>query len=154
MLMLIMSATTTVFAYSDNSSADAKTIIESVKDIRYNVESGVNFRDYNALVSKASVNLKRYEEKYPADDKDGRINLLYGQVIEYYSSAGQVWNMGISSKYDILGADDLGLVFVRNPTLKSKLTPNGGRYESYYYKDVLHSLWIMASDFEKNINLN
>lgn len=151
-LIFTLSIMGTAFAYSDASNADAQKIVDSIKEIRYNVEIGVNFINYDSLVSKTAIDFKKYEDKYPDNDKDPRIELLYGQLIEYYSSAREVWNMGIRSKYDILSEDELELIFVKNPTLKSKLTPTNTIHKGYFYKDVLQALWNIASDFEKNIN--
>jgi len=151
--ILMLSVMSTAFAYSDESNADAQKVLDSIKEIRYNVEAGVNFQDYSSLVSKAAVNFRKYEDKYSSNDKDPYLELTFQPIIDDYKDAREVWRIGIYSKYNgIIGEDELVIVFAMHPTLKSKLSACRLDYGNYNYKDVMQTLWTMAANEEKDID--
>ncbi|MBU2703874.1 hypothetical protein Ga0466249_005024 [Sporomusaceae bacterium BoRhaA] len=152
--MLMLISMSTVFAYSDESNADAQKVLDSIKDIRYNVEAGVNFTDYSSLVSKASIAFRKYEEKYPTTDKDPYLEEKFKVLLIDYDDTRTIWNDAIYENHKTLFNDDLEFLYQRHPSLKEKLPLPSIPHTYTYYEKALHALWSVAAEDEKSINNN
>ncbi|MEN6567202.1 MAG: hypothetical protein ABFC57_12980 [Veillonellales bacterium] len=148
---IMISIMGTAFAYSDESNADAQKMLDSIKGIRYNVEAGVNFQDYSAVVSKAIIEYKKYNEKYPDSDKDvSLVNKLHG-VISDYADARTVWNDAIYNNGNVVFRSDLANLIKLHPALINKIPKTDNDHVCVGYEDVLQALWSVAADDEKSL---
>lgn len=167
MVILILSVTGTVFAadITDNE-LDAKKVINSIKEIRYNIEAGVNIRNYEDIVSKAGIEYRKYVDKYPEINQEIYPKSFLSMMLDPYSDAGKVWHNSIYQKYStlykLLDNDKMSLLFAKYPILKTKLTPysSDGKVktvldgtELYWYEDVMKALWAIASGQEKILDI-
>lgn len=150
-LILMISTMGTTFAYSDESNADAQKVIDSIKEIRYNVEAGVNFQDYSSLVSKAIVNFNKYVNKYPNADRDGKLGAAIKTLLTDYDAARTVWNGAIFNNVESLSSDIINSLINTRPPLKDKLQPLNNPQDRIYYEKILHALWSVAADDEKSL---
>jgi len=137
----------TVFASSGENNKDAKNMLESIKEIRYNVDTETNFKNYDLLVSKAIIDFKKYQEKHPLSDKNYLIEEKLHNLIYYYYDARVVWEEAIYNKKIILSDDDIKLLRAKQPNLLVS-RPYNSNNTSYYYQDVLIDLWRLAEKDE------
>ncbi len=143
-LLITASIMSTAFASSGASHRDAKNMLDSIKEIRYNVETEVNFKDYNLLVSKAIIDFKKYKEKHPLSNKDSFIEEKLHNLIYDYYDARIIWEEAIYKNKHILSADDIKLLRTKHPNLLVSHLNNNNDVAGYYYKDVLLDLWSQA----------
>jgi hypothetical protein len=139
----------TAFAYSNASDRDAKNMLDSIKEIRYNVETETNFKDYDLLVSKAIIDFKKYKEKHPLSNEDSFIEEKLHNLIYDYYDARIIWEEAIYKKKNILLADDIKLLRAKHPNLLVSHLHNNNDIAGYYYQDVLLDLWSQALKDEK-----
>lgn len=147
----MMASMSTTFAYSDASNADAQKVFDSIKEIRYNVEAGVNFQDYSALVSKAIINFNKYINNYPSNDRDANSGIKIKTLLTDYDAARTVWDEAIHNNVEVLSSDILESLVNTRPPLKDKLPSFDYPHAHVYYDKVLHALWSVAADDEKSL---
>lgn len=153
-LISMLLSLSTAFAYSDASNADAKNVLDSIKEIRYNVEAGVNFNDYSSLVSKAIINFKKHKEMFPDNDKDSYLEMKFKTLLADYNDAQTIWQDALYSNLPILHDADIKILKSIHPSLQVEKIPNDITGGYYAYKDVLQGLWSVAAEDEKSLTEN
>lgn len=143
-LLITTSIMSTAFASSDVSNRDAKNMLDSIKEIRYNVETEENFKAYNLLVSNAIIDFKKYKEKHPLSNKDSFIEEKLHNLIYDYYDARVIWKDALYKNKHILLADDIKLLRTKHPNLLVSHLHTNNDIVGYYYKDVLLDLWNQA----------
>ncbi|WP_312517250.1 ankyrin repeat domain-containing protein [Anaerospora sp.] len=140
------------------NQADAKQVLDAIREIRYNVESGVNIIEYRMALSKATVEYRKYVDKYPQDGKDEYPRILLFMPLEPYKDAYEFWSTAIYKNKKTFSEDYCSSLFIKYPVLKSTLKlryatdKKGNPYRStgaYWYEDIIEGLWSLSADLEK-----
>lgn len=141
----------TAFArISDESEADATIAINAIKEIRYNVEAGVNFNDYSAVVRKAGIECRRYADKYPKSSPEVYSSYMLNMMLDPYKDAEKVWHDAIFNKEELV--KPYSVAFRDFPIIKKKISPRTSD-GAYWYKEVLQALWEIAAKQEQILDV-
>jgi hypothetical protein len=160
--ILILTTVSAFAAEATENQLDARKAIDAIKEIRYNIEAGVNITTYNSVVSKAGVECRRYADKYPHGGQDIYPKEFLNMMRDPYVDAGKVWFNAIYDRSKTIDSDGMSILFANYPILKNKLTPKyledrKGKIipstEYYWYEDVMRALWSLAYEQEKILDI-
>lgn len=148
-ILLLVWACTTAFAATDKD-ADTTEVINAIKDIRFNIEAGVNFYNYQSVLAKAGISYRRYADKYPSDGAQMMM------TIELYKDAETVWREAIYQRRKVVDKGTLAILFAKYPKLKEMVETvsykdnkgNMVKTNDYWYEDIMRGLWTMAKNIE------
>ncbi|MBP2644214.1 MAG: hypothetical protein H6Q67_2101 [Firmicutes bacterium] len=160
-MLMMLAFSSVAFAYSPENEADARKAIDAIKEIRYNVEAGVNLVNYNTVVSKAGVEYRRYADKYPDGSPDTYPSSSLKDMLNPYVRAGEIWHNAVYEDPRYYGinkaftTEKMATLFSEYPVLKTRLKtyPDAAGTQVYWYEDIIRALWAMAAEQEKILNI-
>lgn len=142
-LILLFGFTIPVFAADNDEEIASQKVIDALKEIRYAITAGTNYKNYSELVQKAGIEYQRFNDKYPKSETPAHMAFF---SLDYYKVAMNVWREGLFGRYaPLVHASDI----TRIPAVLKKLTPAPGAPNFYHYKEALPEIWKFAFDAEK-----
>lgn len=140
------------FAATDKD-ADTAEVVNAIKEIRFSIESGVNFYNYQSVLSKAGISYRRYVDKYPSDGAQMMM------TIELYKDAETVWREAIYQRRKVVDKGTMSILFTKYPKLKETVQTvsykdakgNMVNTSDYWHEDVMRGLWTIAKNIEPKL---
>lgn len=148
-IAILVLSSITCYAAPLPPQSETQQLLDSIKDLRFNIEAGINYRNYSEKVSKVHVDFKKFIDKYP----DNSFQTYAGKIIYAYKDAGDVWQRSIYDQEKFIAPNAIWRSYIAKayPSVPQKVKDQSTL--GWYYEEVMQEIWKQAKVHEDDFKV-